>query len=78
MSRTGKIIHSSRLLRKLTSHVKFTLKTNGRVGVYSYPSLELQRDGLEKEPTAICKPVFQISVSPNKFESLAQIGRAHV
>ena len=54
--------------------VKFTLKINERVGVYSYPSLELQLDRLEKEPTAIHKPVFQIFVSQNRSESLGLKG----
>ena len=54
--------------------VKFTLKINERVGVYSCPSLELQLDRLEKGPTAICKPVFQIFVSQNRSESLGLKG----
>lgn len=51
--------------------VKFTLKINERVGVYSYPSLELQQDRFEKRPTALSKPVFQISFSQIRSESLA-------
>lgn len=74
MSRTWKIIQSPSLLKKLILCVKFTLKINERVGVYSYPSLELQLDILEKGPTAIHKPVFQIFVSQNRSESLGLKG----
>lgn len=71
MSRAGKIIPSPSLLKKPVLCVKFTLNINERVGVYSYPSVELQLKTLEKGPTALCKPIFQISVSQSRFESLA-------
>lgn len=77
MSRTGKIIQRPSLLKKLTLCVKLTLNINGRVGVYSHPSLELQLGRLEKEATALYKPGFQISVSQNRFESLALKKKKH-